>query len=354
MKALIASGGRGTRLRPITHTRNKHLIPIANKPILHYAIEAAVDAGITEVGIVINADSDEVPHAIGNGSQWGIHITYIPQTTPGGLAQVVALAEDFVGKEKFIFYLGDNMVVGGVKRFIEEFLRSNCNCFLTLARVKDPERFGVPEIRDGRIVSVEEKPEHPKSSFAVAGIYLYDSHIFEAVKAIAPSARGELEISDAHQYLIDKGFTIGFTEITGWWKDTGKPTDLLEANRLVLDNIAPDIQGTVDDRSTVAGKVVVQAGARIVNSVVRGPAIIGEGCLIEDSYVGPFSSIGNNSVVIRSEVEYSIILRECKILNVGIRLEGSILGNDVEIVEATGKPLVHRFMIGDQSRVEVV
>jgi glucose-1-phosphate thymidylyltransferase len=354
LKALIASGGRGTRLRPITHTRNKHLIPIANKPILHYAIEAAVDAGITEVGIVINADSDEVPHAIGNGAHWGIHITYIPQTTPGGLAQVVALAEDFVGKDKFIFYLGDNMVVGGVKRFIEEFLRSDCNCFLTLARVRDPERFGVPEIRDGRIVSVEEKPEHPKSSFAVAGIYLYDSHIFEAVKAIVPSARGELEISDAHQYLIDKGFTIGFTEITGWWKDTGKPTDLLEANRLVLDNIAPDIQGTVDDRSTVAGKVVVQAGARIVNSVVRGPAIIGEGCLIEDSYIGPFSSIGNNSVVIRSEVEYSIILRECKILNVGIRLEGSILGNDVEIVEATGKPLVHRFMIGDQSRVEVV
>jgi glucose-1-phosphate thymidylyltransferase len=237
---------------------------------------------------------------------------------------------------------------------MDEFLRSDCNCFLTLAKVKDPERFGVPEIRNGRIVSVEEKPEHPKSSFAVAGIYLYDSHIFEAVKAISPSARGELEISDAHQYLIDKGFTIGFTEITGWWKDTGKPTDLLEANRLVLDNITPDIQGSVDDRSTVAGKVVVQAGARIVNSVVRGPAIIGSGCLIEDSYVGPFSSIGNNSVVIRSEVEYSIILRECKILNVGIRLEGSILGNDVEIVEATGKPLVHRFMIGDQSRVEVV
>jgi glucose-1-phosphate thymidylyltransferase len=354
LKALIASGGRGTRLRPITHTRNKHLIPIANKPILHYAIEAAVGAGITEVGIVINADSDEVPQAVGNGSLWGIHITYIPQSTPGGLAQVVALAEPFIGKEKFIFYLGDNMVVGGVRRFMEEFLRSDCNCFLTLAKVKDPERFGVPEIRNGRIVSVEEKPEHPKSSFAVAGIYLYDSHIFEAVKAISPSARGELEISDAHQYLIDKGFTIGFTEITGWWKDTGKPTDLLEANRLVLDNITPDIQGSVDDRSTVAGKVVVQAGARIVNSVVRGPAIIGAGCLIEDSYVGPFSSVGNNSVVIRSEVEYSIILRECKILNVGIRLEGSILGNDVEIVEATGKPLVHRFMIGDQSRVEVV
>lgn len=354
MKALIASGGRGTRLRPITHTRNKHLIPIANKPILHYAIEAAADAGITEVAIVINADSDEVPQAIGDGSRWGIHITYIPQLTPGGLAQVVALAEGFVGTDQFIFYLGDNMVVGGVQRFIDEFLKSGCNCYLTLSRVKDPERFGVPEIRDGRIVSVEEKPKQPKSSYAVAGIYLYDHHIFEAVKAITPSARGELEISDAHQYLIDKGYKVGFAEITGWWKDTGKPTDLLEANRLVLDNISPDIQGEVDDRSTIAGKVIVQRGARIVNSVVRGPAIIGEHCVIEDSYIGPFSSIGSKTVVRRSEVEYSIILRDCKILNIGIRLEGSILGNDVEVVEATGKPLVHRFLIGDQSRVEVV
>jgi glucose-1-phosphate thymidylyltransferase len=354
LKALIASGGRGTRLRPITHTRNKHLIPIANKPILHYAIEAAADAGIKEVAIVINADSDEVPRAIGDGSRWGIRITYIPQLTPGGLAQVVALAEEFVGKDQFIFYLGDNLVVGGVRRFIDEFLRSGCNCYLTLSRVKDPERFGVPEIRDGRIVSVEEKPKQPKSSFAVAGIYLYDHHIFEAVKAITPSTRGELEISDAHQYLIDKGYKVGFAEITGWWKDTGKPTDLLEANRLVLDNITPDIQGEVDDRSTIAGKVIVERGARIVNSVVRGPAIIGENCVIEDSYVGPFSSIGSKTVVRRSEVEYSIILRECRILNIGIRLEGSILGNDVEIVEATGKPLVHRFLIGDQSRVEVV
>ncbi len=354
MKALIASGGRGTRLRPITHTRNKHLIPIANKPILHYAIEAAAMAGITDIAIVINADSDEVPNAIGDGSRWGVRITYIPQVTPGGLAQVVALAESFVGKDKFIFYLGDNMVVGGVQRFVDEFLKSGCNCFLTLSRVKDPERFGVPEIRDGRIVSVEEKPKHPRSSYAVAGIYLYDHHIFEAVKAITPSARGELEISDAHQYLLDKGYTVGFTEITGWWKDTGKPTDLLEANRLVLDNMTPSNDGDVDERSTLAGKVVVQKGARIVNSVIRGPAIIGEGCVIEDSYIGPFSSIGSNTIVRRSEVEYSIILRDCKILNVGIRLEGSILGNDVEIVEAVGKPLVHRFMIGDQSRVEVV
>jgi glucose-1-phosphate thymidylyltransferase len=353
LKALIASGGRGTRLRPITHTQNKHLIPIANKPILHYAIEAATSAGIKEIAIVVNADSNEVPKAIGDGSRWGAKITYVPQVHPGGLAQVVALAESFVGKDKFIFYLGDNMVVGGVKRFVDEFLASDCNCYLTLAKVKDPERFGVPELKNGRIVRVEEKPKNPKSSYAVSGIYLYDHHIFEAVKSINPSARGELEISDAHQYLIDKGFKVGYTEITGWWKDTGKPSDLLEANRLVLDNITPETKGEVDAQSVVAGKVIVGKGSRIVNSVVRGPAIIGENCVIEDSYVGPFSSIGNNTIIRKSEVEYSIILRECKVLNVGIRLESCILGNDVEVVEATGKPRVHRFMIGDQSRVEV-
>jgi len=245
------------------------------------------------------------------------------------------------------------MVVGGVKRFIDEFERSGCNCFLTLAKVKDPERFGVPEIRDGRIVSVEEKPKNPKSSYAVAGIYLYDKHIFEAVKSLKPSWRGELEISDAHQYLIDKGYKVGYTEITGWWKDTGKPADLLEANRLVLDAITPRIEGDVDRLSDVAGKVVIEAGAKIVNSKVRGPAIIGKECIIENSYIGPFTSIGDRTEVRNSEVEYSIVLRDCKILSVGIRIEGSILGNDVEIVEANGKPRVHRFMIGDQSRVEV-
>jgi len=353
VKALIASGGRGTRLRPITHTQNKHLIPIANKPILYYAIEAAVEAGIKEIGIVHNADSMEVPNYVGDGSKWGVRITYIPQETPGGLAQVVMLAEKFIGGDKFIFYLGDNMVVGGVKRFIDEFERSGCNCFLTLAKVKDPERFGVPEIRDGRIVSVEEKPKNPKSSYAVAGIYLYDKHIFEAVKSLKPSWRGELEISDAHQYLIDKGYKVGYTEITGWWKDTGKPADLLEANRLVLDAITPRIEGDVDRLSDVAGKVVIEAGAKIVNSKVRGPAIIGKECIIENSYIGPFTSIGDRTEVRNSEVEYSIVLRDCKILSVGIRIEGSILGNDVEIVEANGKPRVHRFMIGDQSRVEV-
>lgn len=353
MKALIASGGRGTRLRPLTHTHNKHLIPIANKPILHYAIEAAVDAGIKQIGIVHNHDSLEVPEAIGNGKRWGVKITYIPQKGALGLAHVIRVSEKFIGKDDFIFYLGDNMVVGGVKRFIDAFESSDCNCFLTLAKVKDPERFGVPEIKKGRIVRVEEKPRKPKSQFAVAGIYIYDHHIFEAVKRIKPSKRGELEISDAHQYLIDRGFKVGYSEITGWWKDTGKPTDLLEANRLVLDNIQPKSGGTVDALSTVAGKVEIGAGSKIINSVVRGPAIIGSNCVIENSYIGPFTSIGDDTLIRNSEVEYSILLTGCTILDVGLRIEGSLLGNDVEIVEASGKPRVHRFMIGDQSRVEV-
>jgi glucose-1-phosphate thymidylylransferase, long form len=353
LKALIASGGRGTRLRPITHTQNKHLIPIANKPILYYAIEAAADAGIKEIGIVHNADSQEVPKYIGDGSKWGVKITYIPQETPGGLAQVVQLAEKFIAGDKFIFYLGDNMLVGGVKRFVDEFEKSGCNCYLTLSRVKDPERFGVPEIRDGKIVRVEEKPKQPKSNYAVAGIYLYDHHIFEAVKSLKPSARGELEISDAHTFLIERGLKIGYTEITGWWKDTGKPTDLLEANRLILDTIAPRNDGTVDKQSEVAGRVVIEEGARIINSKIRGPVIIGKNCVIENSYIGPFTSIGDRTEVRNSEIEYSIVLRDCKVTSVGIRIEGSILGNDVEVVEAIGKPQVHRFMIGDQSRIEV-
>ena len=355
LKALIASGGRGTRLRPITHTQNKHLIPIANKPILHYAIEAAAAAGITEVGIVTNAGNDEVTSAIGNGEKWGIRITYIPQEAPLGLAHVVKIAEQFIGNDSFIFYLGDNMVVGGVKRYVDAFSASGANCFLTLAKVRDPERFGVPEIRDGMIVKVEEKPEHPKSNYAVAGIYIYDRHIFEAVNNISPSARGELEISDAHQYLIDHGYKVGFSEITGWWKDTGKPTDLLEANRLILENIDPCVdEGVeVDSHSDVAGRVILQKGCKIINSKVRGPAIIGENAVIENSYVGPFSSIGSETQVTNSEVEYSIILKGCRIWDAGIRIEGSLLGNDVEIVRADGKPRVQRFMIGDQSRVEV-
>ena len=353
MKALLASGGRGTRLRPITHTQNKHLIPIANKPILHYALEAIADAGIKQVGIVYNADSQEVLKNIGDGSRWGIVITYIPQETPGGLAQVVRLGEKFIGDDDFVFYLGDNMVVGGIKRFVDQFRARRCDCLLTLAQVRDPERFGVPEIKDGRIIRVEEKPKNPKSEYAVAGIYLYNNSIFEAVRSLKPSARGEFEISDAHQYLIEHGKKVDHCEITGWWKDTGKPEDLLEANRLVLEHLEARHDGEVDGSSEVSGTVVLGHGSRVVNSRIRGPVILGSNCIIQNSYIGPFTSIGDKTEIRSSEVEYSIVLERCRIIDVKTRLKGSILGYDVEINETRSQPGAHRFIIGDQSRVEV-
>ena len=354
MKALITSGGRGTRLRPITHTKNKHLIPVANKPMLHYAIEAVRDAGITQIGVVYSADSDEVPRRLGDGSAWGVHLTHIPQEAPLGLAHVIKIAQPFIGDEPFIFYLGDNMIVGGVGRFVEEFEQLGSNCHLTLAAVRDPERFGVPELRDGRIIGVEEKPANPKSKFAVAGIYLYDSSIFEAAHAIQPSARGELEISDAHQWLIDHDRVVTYSEITGWWKDTGKPIDLLEANRLVLEHMPGRIEGAVDAATTVSGNVVVEAGATVTSSVLRGPCIIGAGTRVEDSYIGPFTALGPDCHIRSSEIDYSIVLRDCQILDVQPRIEGSLLGDEVELVGATGRPRVNRFMLSDQSRAEVL
>ncbi len=354
MKALITSGGRGTRLRPLTHTQNKHLIPIANKPILHYAIEYAVEAGITDIGIIHGSESNAVPEAIGDGSNWGINIAYIPQDAPLGLAHVIKISEDFIGKDKFIYYLGDNIVVGGLKRFIAAFENANSNCHLTLSKVNDPERFGVPEIKGDRIIRVEEKPEKPKSHFAVTGIYLYDSSIFEAVNNIEPSARGELEISDAHQYLLDNGFQVSYSEITGWWKDTGKPQDLLEANRLVLDNISEDNNAQLVENSSILGKVKIEEGTIIKNSTIRGPVVIGKNCEINDAYIGPYTSIYNDCKITNSEVEYSILLSECKIVDVNIRIEHSLLGNDVEIVKAIGHPSTHRFFVGDQSRVELL
>ena len=353
MKALITSGGHGTRLRPITHTQNKHLIPIANKPILHYALENVAGAGIRDVAILTRADSDDVQRAIGDGSRFGLRIVYIPQEAPLGLAHVVKISRSFIGDDRFLFYLGDNMVVGGVERFVRAFEGSDANCHLALSRVRDPERFGVATLKGKRIVGIEEKPKKPKSPYAVTGIYLYDKRIFEACDAIRPSARGELEISDAHQWLLRHGAKVEWSEITGWWKDTGKPDDLLAANRLVLENQKARIEGTVDGESEVTGNVVIEAGARVVRSHIRGPAIIGAGATIEDSYVGPYTSIGGDSVVLRSEVEHSIVLERCRIEDVSVRIESSILGSDVGGARAPSKPRTHRFFVGDGSRVEV-
>jgi glucose-1-phosphate thymidylyltransferase len=359
VKALITAGGRGTRLRPITHTNNKHLIPIANKPMIHYAIEAVIDAGIKDIGIVINPDTgEEIKEALGNGERWGASFTYIIQEAPIGLAHVVKVSQDFIKDEPFVFYLGDNVIVGGIKRFLEEFKKSGNNCHLVLAKVKDPQRFGVPEIKDGRIVRVEEKPKVPKSDFAVTGIYFYDHHIFEAVNNIKPSWRGELEISDAHQYLIDKGYKIGFSEITGWWKDTGKPEDLLEANRLVLEQIINSkeskIKGEVDKDSEIIGKVIIEEGAKILKSSILGPVIIGENTIIENSYIGPFTSIYYDCHIKNSEIQYSIIMEKSKIIDIETRIEKSILGKSVQLMKGDSRPRTYCFILGDKGSIKLI
>lgn len=358
MKALITSGGKGTRLRPLTHTSNKHLIPIANKPMIHYAIEALIQAGIKEIGIVINPETgDEIKEALGSGDKWSVRFTYILQKAPLGLAHVVKISQDFIKEAPFVFYLGDNVLVGGIQRFIEEFFRDKNNCRLVLAKVKEPQRFGVAEIRDGRVIRVEEKPKNPISPFAVTGIYIYDRSIFEAVDHITPGTRGELEISDAHQYLINNELKVGYSEITGWWKDTGKPEDLLEANRLILDRILDDgeprIMGEVDSSSDIAGKVVIEEGAKVIKSAIRGPAIIGENTLVENSYIGPFTSIYYGCEIKNSEVEYSIVLENCKIIDADARIERSLLGREVKIYKNNSKPSTQKFILGDQSIVEL-
>ncbi len=358
MRALITAGGRGTRLRPLTYTSNKHLIPIANKPMIHYALEAVATAGIRDVGIVLNPDTgEEIRKALGDGAAWGLSITYIMQDAPLGLAHVVQSAEGFLRREPFVFFLGDNVVVGGIRQFVERFQAGGDHCHLVLARVRDPQRFGVAEVQGGHVVRVMEKPAQPASDFAVTGIYVYDSPIFEAVHAIRPSARGELEISDAHQYLLDHGYRVGFSEITGWWKDTGKPEDLLEANRFVLDQVldasGPVIRGEVDAASDVAGKVVVEEGARVIGSQIRGPAIIGGEGVVENSYIGPFTSVGRRCLIRNSELEYSILFEDTQILDADVRIERSLLGREVLIRRGTSRPKTQKFILGDQSTVEL-
>jgi glucose-1-phosphate thymidylyltransferase len=358
MRALITAGGRGTRLRPLTYTSNKHLIPIANKPMIHYALEAVAAAGIRDVGIVLNPDTgEEIRGALGDGAAWGLSITFVMQDAPLGLAHVIQSAESFLRREPFVFFLGDNVVVGGIRQFVERFQAGGDHCHLVLARVRDPQRFGVADVQGQRVVRVVEKPAEPASDLAVTGIYVYDRPIFEAVHAIRPSARGELEISDAHQYLLDHGYQVGFSEITGWWKDTGKPEDLLEANRFVLDQVldatTPVIRGQVDTASDVAGKVVVEEGAKVIGSQIRGPAILGKESVVENSYIGPFTSVGRRCVIRNSELEYSILFEDTQILDADVRIERSLLGREVLIRRGHSRPKTQKFLLGDQSTVEL-
>jgi glucose-1-phosphate thymidylyltransferase len=351
MKALVLSGGEGSRLRPITHTNAKQLIPIANKPVLFYGLEAIAKAGITDVGIVVGQTAPEVRAAVGDGSPWGIRVSYVQQDKPLGLAHAILTARDWLGDEPFVMYLGDNVLVEGVERFVAEFERHRPDAQIFLARVPEPERFGVAVLEGDRVTKLVEKPREHMSDLALVGVYLFDASVIEAAERIEPSWRGELEITDAIQNLIDTGKTVRAEMVSGWWKDTGRPEDLLEANRIMLDALDPRVEGDVDERSRLSGMVVVEPGAKVIRSGIRGPAIIGAGTVIEDSLIGPSTSIAEECRVAGSEIEDSIVMEQCVIEDVRA-MGSSILGRAVH-VRRQERPSMYRFVAGDQSQLNV-
>ncbi|MTV24702.1 glucose-1-phosphate thymidylyltransferase [Nitriliruptoraceae bacterium ZYF776] len=353
MKALVLAGGSGTRLRPITHTSAKQLVPVANKPILFYGLEQIRDAGITDVGIIVGETAPEIEAAVGDGSALGIEVTYLPQEAPLGLAHAVLTAADYLGDDDFVMFLGDNLIEGGITEFVQGFHDHGPDAQILLKRVADPERFGVAELdADGRVVRLVEKPPVPPSDLALVGVYLFTSAIVDAARRIEPSGRGELEITDAIQRLIDDGCRVRSHEVEGWWLDTGKKDELLAANRIVLGDVDGRVDGEVDEDSDLVGAVVVEAGAVVRNSVVRGPVVIGAGTTVVDAYLGPFTSIATDCRIERTEIEHSVVLERCRISDIP-RIEGSLLGRDVRIGRTTRKPAAYKFELGDDSQVEI-
>jgi glucose-1-phosphate thymidylyltransferase len=352
LKGLILSGGTGSRLRPITHTSAKQLVPVANKPVLFYAIEAMREAGIKEIGIVVGETRAEIISAVGDGGAWDLDIQYIEQSAPLGLAHAVKVSREFLGDENFVMFLGDNMIKNGIVPFVEEFVRRGPNAQILLAKVKDPERFGVAELKGDRVVRLIEKPKEPPSDLALVGVYMFDKTIWRAIDNIKPSWRNELEITDAIQYMIENEFIVEPHIIDGWWKDTGKLEDMLEANRIILETIEPRIEGAIDDASRVDGRVVIEKGASIVNSHIRGPVIIGENSQIIDSFIGPFTSIYYDTLVRHSEIEHSIVLEKSSVVGI-CRLEDSLIGKNVRVEKSLKKPKAYRLMLGDNSEVGV-
>jgi len=358
MKALVLSGGAGTRLRPITHTSAKQLVPVGNKPILEFGLEAIRDAGISDVGIIVGETHEEIRAHVGDGSRYGIAVTYIHQPLPLGLAHAVLTAEDYLAGDDFVMYLGDNLVTGGITDFVREFSQTRPAAQILLSPVKDPRQFGVAELdANGNVVGLVEKPAEPRSDLALVGVYVFSSRVLDAAHAIKPSDRGELEITDAIQWLIDEGDSVRSHVIEGWWaarwKDTGKLHDLLEANRIVLESYDQRIDGALDERSEVQGRVVIEEGAELVNSFVRGPAIIGKGTRLVNTFVGPYTAIYHSCVITDSEIEHSVVLEECRISNMP-RLVDSLIGRKVEVGRSERKPQAYRLMLGDHSRVGLV
>lgn len=353
VKALVLSGGAGTRLRPITHTSAKQLVPVANKPVLFYGLEAIADAGITEVGVIVGDTAEEIQEAVGDGSRFGVKVTYIPQEKPLGLAHAVIIAREFLGEDDFVMYLGDNFIVGGITGLVDAFRTERPDAQILLTKVPNPTSFGVAELDgEGRVVGLEEKPENPKSDLALVGVYLFTPAVHEAVRAIQPSGRGELEITHAIQWLIDQQRDVRSTTISGYWKDTGNVTDMLEVNRSVLESVEAVNEGTVDESSEIIGRVRIEAGAEISRSRIIGPAVIGAGTVISDAYVGPFTSVSEGCRIEDSEIEYSIVLRGSSITGVR-RVEASLIGRDVEVTPAPRNPSAHRLVLGDHSKVQI-
>jgi glucose-1-phosphate thymidylyltransferase len=354
MKGLILSGGKGTRLRPITHTSAKQLVPVANKPVLFYGIEAMAAAGIEQIGIIIAPETGaEIRAAAGDGSQFGVAITYVEQDEPLGLAHASLTAEEYLDGDSFVMYLGDNLLQGGITDLVESFRASGPDALILLTPVDDPENYGVAELESGRVVRLVEKPPVPATNLALVGVYMFTAGIHDAARAIEPSARGELEITDAIQYLVDDGRRVEPHIVRGWWKDTGRLDDMLEANRLVLDRIEPQIDGELVD-SQCDGRVIIERGARLERTTVRGPAIIGAGTRITDAYIGPYTAIGENCVITSAEVEHSILLSGSTVSNLEGRMESSLLGRNVTIARGVRQPRAYRFMVGDNSEIGIL
>ncbi len=354
MKGLILSGGKGTRLRPLTYTRAKQLVPVANKPVLFYGVEAIVAAGIREIGVVVGDTREEIQNALGDGSRFGARITYIDQDAPRGLAHAVLISEPYLRGEPFVVYLGDNLIADGITALVDDYRRIGCNSQILLARVPNPEQFGVAELANGTVVRLTEKPREPKSNLALVGVYMFDDTIFQAAREIRPSARQELEITDAIQWLVDHGKSVHPHIVSGWWKDTGKIEDMLEANRIILDTFTAKGLDKVDSGCRVEGKVVIEPGARIVSSTVRGPAVVGPGAEIRDAFVGPYTAIGPDCFIERCEIENSIVLQGSRLERIPVRIADSLIGTNVRIHPGLERPRVHRFLIGDNSEIGIV
>jgi glucose-1-phosphate thymidylyltransferase len=354
VKGIILHGGYGTRLRPLTHTGPKQLIPVANKPISQYVLDDLIEAGITDIAIVLgDVYPDKVKEYYGDGSNFNVKITYIFQGEPKGIAHAVGLCRDFVKDEPLVVYLGDNLIKGGIRKFVDQFNESNADAMILLCKVNNPERFGVAKFdEDGRLVQLIEKPKEPPSNYALTGIYFFKPVLFKMIEQLKPSWRGELEITEAIQLLIDNKYKVGYHFIEGWWKDTGTPEDILDANRLILDEIKPEIRGTVEDEGSIQGRVFIGFNCIVKRgAIIRGPAVIGDNTTIGgDVYIGPYTSIGNNVTLERGEIENSIIMDHCRI-NIAEKIVDSLIGPYTTIATGDNKPKGRRFIVGESSNI---